>query len=433
MTANPHSAAPREPSPPEGPGPDTGMPAVEGAVPLYGPRFRTSPVEVYREARRRHGPVAPVLLDADVPAWLVLGYRELCQVTGDPRLYSRDSRIWSLWDRIPADWPLRSMLTPNRSLRSTEGAEHQRRSGALRASLVAVDQFELRLQCEQIADRLIDGFAGSGEADLMSGYSFKMPMLAVARMFGLPDEEAPDLLVELTSLVQKKNPNESYRLAAARIGRIVAAKRAQPGPDVISRLLAHPVGLTDEEIVADLIFMMFAPAISTTNWIGNTLRLMVTDDRFAMTLAGGRHSVDQALNEVLWAETPIQTAPSRWASRATSLGGQRIRAGDMVIIGFAAAHTDPHVAAAFSAGSGGIAGNRAHIAFGRGDHGCPDPAPELAEVIAKTAVEVLLDRLPDVMLAVAPDALVWVDSMVVRGLAALPVTFTPSYVPPADG
>ena len=46
---------------------------------------------LYREMRREHGAVAPVLLDGDVPAWLVLGYRELHQVTGDPVLFSRDS------------------------------------------------------------------------------------------------------------------------------------------------------------------------------------------------------------------------------------------------------------------------------------------------------------------------------------------------------
>lgn len=425
MTAN-------SPSPAPGSGPaatsESGrIPVPENAIPLYGPKFRTNPVAVYREARRLHGPVAPVLLDDDVPAWLVLGYRELCQVTGDTRLFSRDSRLWNLWDRIPPNWPLRSMLIPNASLRSTEGEEHQRRSSALRDALTAVDQFELRKQCEQLADMLIDRFAGKGEADLMAEYSFQLPMLAVGRMFGFPDEEAPDLLVELTATVQKKNPNESYKMAATRIGRYVAEKRKRPGPDVISRLVMHPVGLTTEKIVADLLFVLFAPATSTTNWIGNTLRLMLTDDRFAMTLAGGRRSVDQALNEVLWADTPIQAAPSRWASADTTLGGQRIRAGDLIIIGFAAAHTDPHVWAAASDRTGGAAGNRAHIAFGRGHHGCPDPAPELAEVIAKAAVEVLLDRLPDVTLVVEPDSLDWVDSVVVRGLTALPVRFTPTF------
>ncbi len=73
-------------------------------------------------------------------------------------------------------------------------------------------------------------------------------------------------------------------------------------------------------------------------------------------------------------------------------------------------------------------GNRAQMSFGHGEHGCPYPAPELAEVIAKTSIEVLLDRLPDLTLAVPAESLVWRSSVWMRGLTSLPVTFTPTYV-----
>ncbi|MDA0634772.1 hypothetical protein OUY22_15210 [Nonomuraea sp. MCN248] len=65
-------------------------------------------------------------------------------------------------------------------------------------------------------------------------------------------------------------------------------------------------------------------------------------------------------------------------------------------------------------------------AFGHGEYGCPFPAPELAEIISKTAVEVLLDRLPDVRLAVTPGELRWRRTLWIRALESLPVVFTPS-------
>jgi cytochrome P450 len=68
------------------------------------------------------------------------------------------------------------------------------------------------------------------------------------------------------------------------------------------------------------------------------------------------------------------------------------------------------------------------MSFGHGEHGCPYPAPEVAEVIAKKTVEVLLDRLPDLGLAVHADSLTWRPSVWMRGLESLPVTFTPIYV-----
>jgi cytochrome P450 len=93
----------------------------------------------------------------------------------------------------------------------------------------------------------------------------------------------------------------------------------------------------------------------------------------------------------------------------------------MLVIGVAAANADPEVRPDPSAGPGG---NQAHLTFGHGEHRCPFPAQELAEVISQTSVEVLLDRLPDLTLAVPADDLLWNPAIWVRGLTTLPVTFT---------
>ncbi|MGW3560422.1 hypothetical protein ACWDNT_24210, partial [Streptomyces sp. NPDC000963] len=71
-------------------------------------------------------------------------------------------------------------------------------------------------------------------------------------------------------------------------------------------------------------------------------------------------------------------------------------------------------------------GNNAYLSFGHGEHRCPFPAQEVAETIARTGIEVLLDRLPDVDLAVAPEDLARRPSPWLRGLTALPVTYTPT-------
>jgi cytochrome P450 len=93
----------------------------------------------------------------------------------------------------------------------------------------------------------------------------------------------------------------------------------------------------------------------------------------------------------------------------------------MLVLSVAAAHADPAVQPGVADDA---SANRAHLAFGHGEHRCPVHAEEFAEVIAQTAVEVLLDRLPDVRLAVPAPDLVWAPAIWVRGLTALPVTFT---------
>ncbi|GAA1172968.1 cytochrome P450 [Kitasatospora gansuensis] len=406
--------------------PPPGCPAHAGATPLYGPRFQTDPGQLYQELRRTHGPVAPVELAGGVPAWLVIGYRELQLMTGQTKLFGRDSTRWNQWPNIPADWPLKPMMAPVPSILYAEGAEHQRRKAAVTDALAGVDQYELKQHCEEVADRLIDEFAGKGEAELVADYAHRLPLLVLCRLFGLDEDEAPVLIGGLVAMLDGGPDAQAgaQRLLDVMLG-LVHRKRAEPGPDVTSRLLGHQAGLTDEEVMRDLRVILIAGHQPCAYWISNALRLMLTDDRFAASLSGGRRSVGQALSEALWEDTPTQIFAGRWATRDTQLGGQRIAAGDLLLLGLAGANTDPSVRQADGTPA---EGNRAHLSYSYGPHSCPFPAQETAEVIAATAIEVLLDRLPDLRLAVAEHALVWRPSAWVRALMALPVAFTPGYL-----
>ena len=415
---------------PRGPGAPTaaGVGGPDTPVRLYGSRFETDPAGLYAEMRQRYGPVVPVLLEDDVPAWLVAGYRELHQVTTDPVVFARDTQRWNAWDRVPPDWPLLAFVAHSSSLAFTEGAEHRRRAGAMSDALNQVDQVELAARCERIADELIDAFAGSGQADLMAQYAEQLPLRAAVFLCGMTEADTPGMVHDLGLSIDSAGPEsvEAHRRVQQRMRALVAVKRERPGADISSRMLGHPAALTDEELVMDLFVLIAGAHQPPTHWIGNTLRLLLTDDRFATTLSGGRASVGQALNEVLWHDTPTQNYIGRVAARDTVLAGRHIRAGDLLILGLAAANTDPDARPAGGRVDEWASGNHAQMSFGHGEHGCPYPAPELAEIIARTSIEVLLDRLPDLTLARPAESLTWRPSVWMRGLTALPVTFTPA-------
>ncbi|MET7729208.1 cytochrome P450 [Streptomyces mirabilis] len=394
-------------------------------VPLSGPRFQTEPAELYREMRRDHGAVTPVVLDGDIPAWLVLGYRELHQVTGDPVLFSRDSELWNQWDRIPDDWPLLPMIGRRQpSILYTVGERHRERAAMISDALEAVDPFELRSQAERFADELIDAVCAKGEADLIGDYAALLPVRVLAMLYGFAEEQGPGLVTALNDMVNgRENALAGQQHLAGSMARLIADRKAAPASDVVSRMLANTAGFTDEEIIQDLMVMMAAGHQPTADWIGNSLRLMLTDERFAASLFGGRNSVAEAMNEVLWEDTPTQNVAGRWASRDARLGGHRVRAGDLLLLGLQGANSDPQVRTDGSALTGG---NNAHFSFGHGEHRCPFPAQEVAEVIARTGIEVVLDRLPDIDLAVPADSLARRPSPWLRGLTELPVRFTPT-------
>jgi cytochrome P450 len=390
---------------------------------LSGPRFHTDPALLYAEMRRRHGPVVPVLLPGEIPAWLVIGYRELHRVTADSDLFTRDMGLWNQWSRIPDDWPLLPMINkPQPSIYYTVGAEHQRHVDVVVPALQGTDPFELRRHAEELADGLIDTFCGHGEAELIGDYAKMLPILVLARVVGFPDEEGPELARAMNALADGgEDAVSGLEYLNAAMTRLLAAKRRMPGPDVASRMLAHPIALTDEELILDLQSITAAGHLPTADWIGNSLRLMLTEERFAASLSGGRNSVGDAMNEVLRADTPTQILAGRWLARDTRLGGRHIHAGDMLLLGLAGANGDPDVHPESGVHTGG---NGAHFSFSHGEYRCPFPAQEIAEVIVRTGIEVLLDRLPDVELDVPAHSLVRRPSPFLRGMTQLPVRFS---------
>ncbi|MGW0711901.1 cytochrome P450 [Streptomyces sp. NPDC002643] len=426
-TQTPDPAPERTPGPSPSPAsPPTRTHAHTPApIPLADLLSYGEPSDLYRQLRREYGDVVPVVLDGGIPAWLVLGYRELHQVTSDPVLFSRDPELWSQWPNIPDDWPLLPVISRRQpSILATVGERHRSRATMIGEALEAVDPFELRGHVERFADELIDVVCGTGQADLIGQYAALLPVRVLAMLLGFPEEHGPGIVTTLNDILDggdRARPAEAFLTTS--MTRLVGERRERPYDDVVSRLLSNTAGFTVEEVTHDLMVILAAGHQPTTDWIGNSLRLMLTDDRFAASLFGGRSSVAEAMNEVLWEDAPIQNAAGRWTTRDTRLGGRALRAGDLVLLGLQGANSDPRVRTDRTALTGG---NNAHFSFGHGEHRCPFPAQEIAEVIARTGIEVVLDRLPDLDLAVPPDTLARRSSPWLRGLVRLPVRFSPT-------
>jgi cytochrome P450 len=426
-----HGAAVTPPAPPPScPAHTSG----EAAVPLAGPRFQTDPAGLYSEMREEHGPVVPVLLPGDVPAWLVIGYQEMYQVTTDPLLFPRDSGLWNQWKTLPRHWPLRSMIGWRQpSVQHTVGKEHRRHREMLQSALEQVSAFELSTYCEEFADRLLDAVCERGEADIIAEYARPLPVLVLARVLGFPDSEGPGLVKAMNDLADDgPEAAAAHEYLAARVHELVANKREFPGADVTSWMLACPDALTDEEYELDVTAVMTAGHLPSADWIGNSIRLMLTDDRFATSFTGGRRSIPEAMNEVLWEDAPTQILAGRWAACETWLGGHRIGKGDMLLLGLAGANCDPKVRTRAARPDAGLrTGNSSHFAFSHGEFECPFQAQEMAATLAQVAIEMMLDRLPAIELAVRADTLVQRPSAFLRGMTALPVQFSPTS--PVDG
>jgi cytochrome P450 len=411
--------------------PPPGCPAHD-LVRLYGGEAEADPAGLYEKLREQHGPVAPVLLEGDVPAWLVLGYRENMDVARTPTRFSRDSRIWRDWldGNIKPDSPLIPMLGWRPDCVSQDGDEHHRLRAAVNDSLARLDKHGIRRHIQRYANQLIDGFATAGSAELLGQYAQHLPMLVLSRLFGMPEEVGPQMVEACTGLIKGGEKAMAYHEYINEVlSDLTEQKRANPGHDFASWLIAHPTGLTHDEVMNHLRLVLIAANETTTNLIANTLRVVLTDARFRASLTGGLMTIPDAVEQVLWDEPPLMVCPGRFATGDTEFGGQQIKQGDLLVLGLAAGNADPAVRPDPATA---VHGNRSHLAFNRGPHECP--GQDIGRAITDTAVDALLVRLPDIHLAVPETDLSWTSSTWSRHLDRLPAEFTPRRpVPTAAG
>ncbi|MET9890075.1 cytochrome P450 [Streptomyces sp. NPDC006465] len=395
--------------------PPPGCPAHQS---LYGPEFAADPAAVYRRLREA-GPTGPVELAPGVRATLVVGYDAALHVLRSPETFAKDPRRWrDLADgTVPMDSPVVPMMMYRPNALFTDGEEHRRLRGSITDSLARVEPSTLRGYVERSADTLIDRFAPLGTADLLGEYAQVLPLLVFNHLFGCPAGHGVRLVEGMSGIFDGVDAEKANELLTTTLLDLVALKRRRPGADMTSWLMEHPAALTDEEMVHTLVVLMGAGTEPQQNLIANSLRLLLSDDRFAGDLSGGTLPVEDALDEVLWTDPPIANYAVHYPRHDVVYEGTPLRAGDPLVVSLAAANTDPSLT------SGQRTGNRAHLAWSAGPHNCPAQGP--ARLIAAVGVEKLLDRIPDIELAVPVEKLEWRPGPFHRALAALPVSFPP--------
>ena len=394
---------------------------------LYGPQAAADPGAVYEKLRAEHGALAPVTLEGDVPAWLVLGFRENMELTRNPTRFTRDSRTWRGWEEygVGQDHPLVPIIGFRPDVVSYDGEEHQRLRAAVNECLTRFDRHGTRRHVQRYANQLIDDFVEKGSADLVSQFAAYLPMLVLSRLIGLGEEHGPKLVEAINGMV--KGGQEAYahhQYIGAILQTLTEERRVAPGHDLASWFIQHPSGLNDEEVLNHLRLVIILGYETTTNLVSNTLRMVLTDPRFRASLTGGLMTLPDAVEQMLWDDPPLLVCPARFATADMQFAGRQIHAGDMLLTGIFAGNSDPEIRPDPSAP---MHGNRSHLAFSRGPHECS--GQEIARAITDTGVDVLLNRLPDLHLAVPEDQLTWTAVTWSRHLDALPVTFTPQRRP----
>lgn len=404
------------------------------------PEIIANPFPIFAELRARD----PVHWNEVLGGWVLTRYRDVRQVLSDARFSA---------DRIT---PFREHLRPDARAQVAELLKtlglwavfndppaHTRRRSLLNKAFTPRAVMALRPLIERIVAHLISRVAGQGEMDLIAAFAYPLPASVIAGMIGVPIEDLDRFKTwsdEIASFVgsalatpdKRERGERGAREMSAYFRGIIADHRKRPREDILSAMLAAKeagTGLSEDELVASCILLLFAGHETTTNLVGNgMLALLRQPDALASLRADGGLA-PSAVEEMLRYDGPTQ-AMTRIALEDVRLdeASPVIRAGERVFALLNAANRDPQVFGdpeRFDV----TRGDSRHLSFGFGIHFCLG-AP-LARLEGQIAVKALVERLPDLALGV--DEPEWSDSFVLRGVKSLPVRFRPGSIdsPPA--
>jgi cytochrome P450 len=341
-------------------------------------------------------------------------------------LRSRDlGRIWA--DAEPAANFAAFNLLHRNSLLEREGPSHARLRGAVAGAFNRGHTVRLAPAVHALAARLVDGLAGriraDGRADLIAGVAAALPVEVIAELLGVPEPARSALRGWSSAIVAMYEPDPGTRRRraaeaasaefAGALRELARHRRAHPGPDLVTDLLA--ADLDTDELVGTAALLLMAGHEATVNVIGNGVLALLRRRGQWQRLLDDPALIDTAVEELIRFDPPLQLF-ERTAVRDTAVAGYAVPAGTKVAALLGAAARDPQVFDRPDELDVGRSPNP-HLGFGAGVHYCLGAPLARLEIAATLAA--LRTRLPGLRPAAEPARR---PDFVMRGLRELWVT-----------
>jgi cytochrome P450 len=398
--------------------PETNIPPTEQRCPdwvaelnLFASPYRERPEEFHARLRRE----APVCKSPVHGMWLVSRYEDICSVLRDPKRFSSADLAASgtlpcpealavLFQGFPvAHTAINSDPPLHTRLKRLQGR-------GFMPARVAAQETRIR----RIASGLIDRFAASGRADLVEQLTYPLPVLVIGEMVGFPSEDmaqvkrwSDDLF---TFILTSVPPERQVALAESIVAyghycaHLIEERRREPREDLVSDLVAAQVE-GEELSMAELVNIVAGSFIAaghetTTSMLAKTLKILLeVPDRW-QTLRENPSLIPQALEECMRLDSATH-AMIRTTTEDVEFGGVRIPRGERLLLFYGSANHDETQFPAPGEFRLDRGPHPAHLSFGHGIHYCLG-AP-LARLEGRVALELLLERLPDLRLVPGQD------------------------------
>ncbi|MGW7545539.1 cytochrome P450 [Streptomyces sp. NPDC054770] len=373
----------------------------------------------------RDEPVTRIrLAHGEGDAWLVTRYEDVRFVTSDPR-FSREAVVGrDITSMRPA--PVASQTA---GLQYIDPPRHNRLRRVVARAFTGRAMQRLRPMAERRAGELLDTMEAAGPpADLMEHLHGPFPIAVIRDFLGVDEKDWHRWAATGEALLSagpdaEARAREAARTTRARIAELLQSRREEPRED-LAGVLAQATAdgeITDDEAISLATAIQVSGGHAVRNNSGSMMYALLTHPKHLDRLRREPELLPKAVDE-LFRYVPHRNGVGipRVAVEDVEVGGQLIRAGEVVYNAYVAANRDPAVFddpddLDFDRASG------PHLAFGHGPHHCM--AAIMARMEAETMIGSVLSRFPEIRLAVAPEEVEFQRQGLIRGPRTLPVTW----------
>ncbi|MBT2392665.1 cytochrome P450 [Streptomyces sp. ISL-1] len=284
---------------------------------------------------------------------------------------------------------------------------------------------ELVPTVRRLAAELVAGVKDNGGGDLLAEVAEPLPVAVIAEMLGIPPADRALLRPWSADIcgMYELNPSEETAARAVRasaefsayLRELIAARRASPGDDLITALIAaHDEGdrLSEQEMISTCVLLLNAGHEATVNTTANGWWTLFRNPAQLAALRADHTLLSTAVEELMRYDTPLQLF-ERWVLDDIEIDGTVVPRGSELALLFGSANRDPEKFAHPDSLDLARADNP-HVSFGAGIHYCLG-AP-LARIELAASFGELLREAPTMGLAAEPQ---WKAGFVIRGVKEL--------------
>jgi pimeloyl-[acyl-carrier protein] synthase len=326
-----------------------------GELTPFAPEFLIDPYPIYHYLRTNdpvHWTSSPAM--GDWGFWWLTRYADVIAALKDPRLGREESRLVPP-DAEPAGPDAHQLLHDmlGRWMLFRDPPTHTRLRGLVSKAFTPRMIERLRPRIEGIAEQLIDEMVAHEQADIIGAFAFPLPVVVIAELLGVPASdrdrfrEWSNVIARVIDLGNSEETLDRGTQVTQEMGDyfrgLFAKRRRQPQEDLISAMLAtHEQGdtLSEDEVLANCILLLFAGHETTINLVGNGLLALLRNPEQRRLLAEHPELGPAAVEELLRYDSPVQLT-FRTAFEDLTIGDQRIQRGQSICTALGGANRDP--------------------------------------------------------------------------------------------